>query len=81
MVLYRPRGCAESGLAVALAGQGKFAEAEPLVVHAFEDLKANVSIYAGDAHRLVRDASDAVVALYVAWGKPDKVAAWKAVRP
>jgi hypothetical protein len=75
MPRVRPRGCAESGLALALVGQGKFAEAEPLVVHAFEELKANESFYSGDARRLVRDAFDAVIFLYTAWGKPDKVAA------
>jgi eukaryotic-like serine/threonine-protein kinase len=77
----RPRARAESGLGTALAGQGKFAEAEPLVVHAFEELKANESSIGGDAGGMVREAFDAVVALYAAWEKPDKVAEWQARRP
>lgn len=76
-----PRARAESGLGTALAGEKKFAEAEPLLVHAFEELKANESSYGGDARAMVREASDAVVALYVGWGKPLKAAEWRAARP
>jgi eukaryotic-like serine/threonine-protein kinase len=72
-----PRPRAVSGLGQALAGQGKFAEAEPLVVQAFEELQANEQRIAGDRSGVVRDACDAVIALYTAWGKPEKVAEWK----
>jgi len=80
MLRLRPRACAEVGLGMALIGQGRFAEAESLVVHAFQELKANESSYSGDVRGMQREALDAVVALYVAWGKPDKVAEWQAVR-
>ena len=76
----RPRARAVSGLGQALAGQGRFAEAEPLVVQAFQELQANEHRIAGDRAGMVREALDAVVALYTAWGKPDKVAEWQAKR-
>jgi hypothetical protein len=66
-----------SGLGQALAGQGKFAEAEPLVVQAFEELKAKEHHIAGDGSGIVREALDAVIAVYRAWGKPEKLAEWR----
>ncbi|MGH7958690.1 MAG: protein kinase domain-containing protein, partial [Opitutaceae bacterium] len=69
---------AVSGLGQALAGQGKFADADPLLVKAFEELKANEHQIAGNAPAMVREAHDAVIALYTAWGKPEKVAEWQA---
>jgi tetratricopeptide (TPR) repeat protein len=76
-----PRARAAGGLGTALAGQRKFTEAEPLVVQAFGELKANESSYGGDASGMVREASDAVVTLYTAWGKPQKVTEWQAAHP
>ena len=75
-----PRQRALSGLGQALAGQGKFAEAEPLVVQGYQELQANENRIAGDRAGMIREALDAVVALYTAWGKPDKVAEWQAKR-
>jgi eukaryotic-like serine/threonine-protein kinase len=74
----RPPQRAASGLARALAAQGKFSEAEPLVVQAFEDLRVNQRQLAGDQAGMVREALDAVIAVYDAWGKPEKVAEWRA---
>jgi tetratricopeptide (TPR) repeat protein len=73
-----PRPRAVSGLGQALAGQGKFAEAETLVVQAFQELQANEQRIAGDRSGMLREALDAVIALYRAWGKPEKVAEWSA---
>jgi serine/threonine protein kinase/tetratricopeptide (TPR) repeat protein len=73
-----PRQQAMSGLGQALAGQGKFAEAEPLVVQAFQELQANEHRIAGDRAGMVREARDAMLALYTAWGKPEKIAEWTA---
>jgi UDP-N-acetylglucosamine 2-epimerase len=74
----QPRPRVLSGLGQALAGQGKFAEAEPLVVEAFQQLQTNERRLAGNSSGMVREALDAVIALYTAWGKPEKVAEWKA---
>ena len=73
-----PRPRAASALGQALAGQGKFAEAEPLAVQAFRDLQADERRIAGDRAGMVREALEAVITLYRAWGKPEKVAEWSA---
>lgn len=77
----RPRAEAESGLGEALAGQGRFAEAEPLLVQAFADLQAHRKVLAGDQSKLPREAAARLAAFYAAWGKPDKAAEWRAVQP
>ncbi|MEO6004882.1 MAG: serine/threonine-protein kinase [Opitutus sp.] len=76
----RPRGRAESALGQALVGQRRFAEAEPLLVHALQDLRSTRDILGGDAAGVLQEAQEAVVALYDAWGKPDKAAEWRAVQ-
>ena len=81
MLRVRPRACAESAIGVALAGQRRFAEAEPLLLRAFEEMRTHQSSFSRHAQRMVTDAFDAVIALYVAWDKPDKVAEWQAARP
>jgi len=77
----RPRAEAESGLGQALAGQGRFAEAEPLLLRAFAGLQAQRDTLAGDRTKLPREAAGRLVAFYAAWGKPQKVAEWQAVVP
>ena len=69
---------AMSLLGGALLGQGRFAEAEPLVVAGYEGMKAREArIYMPDRFRL-SDAAERVVQLYEAWGKPGAAAAWRA---
>jgi len=80
-----PRAKAMSGLGQALAGQGKFAEAEPLVVQAFQDLQGNQHRLAGDAPGMVREALNTVIALYTAWAETDPskqplASAWRKTR-
>jgi eukaryotic-like serine/threonine-protein kinase len=68
---------AMSLLGGALLGQGRFAEAEPLVVAGYEGMKAREArIDMPDRFRL-SDAAERVVQLYEAWGKPDQAATWK----
>jgi tetratricopeptide (TPR) repeat protein/tRNA A-37 threonylcarbamoyl transferase component Bud32 len=65
-------------LGEALLGQGRYAEAELLVVDGYEGIKAReVRIMAPERYRL-REAAVRVVRLYEAWGKMDQAAAWKA---
>jgi tetratricopeptide (TPR) repeat protein len=73
----RPRQRAVMGLGQALAGQGKFAEAEPMVVQAFDELSANKQRIAGDRSGIAREACEAVLAVYTAWGKPEKIVEWQ----
>jgi eukaryotic-like serine/threonine-protein kinase len=67
-------------LGAILAGQKKYAEAEPLLLNAYEGLKQREDkIPANDAGCLPRTLKD-LIQLYEDWGKPDKTAEWKARR-
>jgi hypothetical protein len=75
--LHRPRARIVSGLGQALAGQGKFADAEPVVIEGFSTLMANRKILRGDTTLMAREALDAVVQFYRAAGKPEKAEEWE----
>jgi len=72
----RPRGEAESGLGEALAGQGKFADAEPLLLHGFAALEAQRDKLAGSRTKLRREAAARLVAFYTAQNQPDRREKW-----
>jgi serine/threonine protein kinase/tetratricopeptide (TPR) repeat protein len=74
----RPRAETESGLGQALAGQKKFAEAEPLLLHAYATLEAERNTLGGDRTKLSREAAGRLAAFYLAWDKPEKAAPWQA---
>ena len=69
---------AQSLLGGALAGQKKFAEAEPLLIQGYEGVKACKEemppLYAG--FRLA-EAGQRVVQLYEAWGQEEKATTWR----
>ena len=72
---------AESLLGASLAGQKKYAEAEPLLVEGYQGMAARKEqIFAADRYHLDR-AHDWLVQLYLAWGRPDKSALWRNRRP
>ena len=56
-----------------LADTHEFVEAERLLGEAFPIIEAQF----GPAHPRVRTNAERAVALYAAWGKPDKAAAWR----
>jgi hypothetical protein len=61
-----------------LLGQGRYAEAEPLVVPGYEGMKAREArIYVPEKFRL-REAAERVIRLYEDLGKPEQATAWKA---
>ena len=69
---------AQSLLGVALLGQQKYAEAEPLLVEAYEGLKAREGQIPQFYARLrVGEAGQRIVVLYEAWGKAEKAALWQ----
>ncbi len=68
---------AMSLLGEALLGQGRYGEAEPLVVAGYEGLKARASRVPLTDRFRVPAAADQVVRLYEQWGKPDQATAWK----
>jgi tetratricopeptide (TPR) repeat protein/tRNA A-37 threonylcarbamoyl transferase component Bud32 len=69
---------AMSLLGGALAGQRRYAEAEPLIVGGYEGLKARAAKIPGGAPPFLSEAAGRVVRLYEAWGRPKQAAAWKA---
>ena len=67
---------AESLLAADLAGQKKYAEAEPLLLEGYRGMAARQAKIGGpDWYHLDR-AGEWIVQLYRAWGKPDLAAEW-----
>jgi hypothetical protein len=68
---------AESLLGASLAGQKKYAEAEPLLLEGYSGLvERKDRIAVPDWYHLER-GGDWLVQLYQAWGKPVKAAEWK----
>jgi tetratricopeptide (TPR) repeat protein len=72
-----PRFHTMSLLGSALAGQKKYAEAEPLLVAGYEGLKARESKMPAPTRGRLRAAAARIVPFYEAWGKPDRVAEWR----
>jgi serine/threonine protein kinase/tetratricopeptide (TPR) repeat protein len=69
---------AMSLLGGALTGQGKYAEAEPLVVAGYEGLKAREATIPAQGLARLSEAAARVVALYESWGKPEPARDWRA---
>jgi hypothetical protein len=68
---------AESLLGASLAGQRKYAEAEPLLLEGYQGMDARRErIAVPDLYRLER-AREWLAQLYQAWGKPERAAEWK----
>jgi eukaryotic-like serine/threonine-protein kinase len=68
---------AESLLGASLAGQRKYAEAEPLLLEGYQGMLARKELIAvPDRYHLDR-AQEWLVQMYQAWGKPANAAKWK----
>ncbi len=65
----------QSLLGAALLGQGKYAEAEPLLLEGYGGLKKLSPAISADAD--LPEAGERLVRLYSAWGKPDKATEWQ----
>jgi eukaryotic-like serine/threonine-protein kinase len=65
-----------SQLGAALAGQKKYAEAEPLLLQGYDGLKAREALIPANRKELLADAAARIAPFYTAWGKPDKGAEW-----
>ena len=68
---------AESLLGDSLLGQKKYAEAEPLLLSGYQGMKAREAKIPAAGKVRLKVASARVVALYDAWGKPEKAAEWR----
>ena len=68
---------AETLLGASVAGQKKYAEAEPLLLEGYQGMVARKDkMEIGNWYHLDR-AREWIVQLYQAWGKPEKAAEWK----
>jgi eukaryotic-like serine/threonine-protein kinase len=70
----------QSLLGEALSGQGKYAEAEPLLVHGYEGMKQRAATIPTNGKARLTEALERLVQLYDDWGKPDEAAKWRAER-
>jgi eukaryotic-like serine/threonine-protein kinase len=68
----------KSLLGAALLFQGKFAQAEPLVLAGYEGLKTRESALSGKTKPRLAEAAARIIQLYEAWGKKDKAESWRA---
>ena len=64
-------------LGAALAGQKKYAEAEPLLIAGYAGLKARAARIPAPTASHVAAAAARIVLLYEAWSKPDKAVEWR----
>jgi serine/threonine protein kinase len=71
---------ARSHLGAALAGQRKFAEAEPLLLGGYEGMKAREHRIAARSANRLPEAIDRLVAFYVAAGRTAEAETWRAER-
>ena len=64
-----------SRLGGALTGDGRFTEAEPLLLGGYESMHGNLRAPADSK----REAVDRIVSLYEYWGKPGQAAEWRSL--
>jgi tetratricopeptide (TPR) repeat protein len=68
---------AESLLGASLAGQKKYAEAEPLLLAGYQGMLARKEMMGAPNLYYLNRSREWLVQLYQSWGKPEKVAAWR----
>jgi tetratricopeptide (TPR) repeat protein len=71
---------ARSLLGGSLLAQGKYTEAEPLLLKGYEGMKAREKTIPPQATTRVPEALDRLIDLYTATGKPDEAKKWRAER-
>jgi tetratricopeptide (TPR) repeat protein len=64
-------------LGASLAGQKKYAEAEPLLLEGYKGLKARAASVPAKLQGRISEAFDRIVRLYDDWGKKDEADAWR----
>lgn len=68
---------AEGALGECLMAQGRYAEAEPLLVQSYDEIHTSQ----GDQDPRTAEALKRLVVLYDAWQKPQRAAQYRALRP
>jgi eukaryotic-like serine/threonine-protein kinase len=67
----------QSLLGISLAGQQKYAEAEPLLIEGYQGMVEREAKMPFDAVRFVEQAREQIVKFYDAWAKPEKATEWR----
>jgi hypothetical protein len=68
---------AESDVGASLMGQQKFAEAEPLLLRGYQEMKKRQDKIAPRSIYRFVNVLQRIVGLYERWGKPDEAAKWR----
>jgi eukaryotic-like serine/threonine-protein kinase len=68
----------ESMLGASLSGQGKYAQAEPLLLSGYEGLANREMTIPAPSRTAVKEAGERIVRFYQDWAKPEKAAEWQA---
>ncbi len=69
---------AQALLGASLAGQKKFADAEPLLISGYHGMVQRQQTMSAPDRPTIREANNRIVKLYRNWRKPEKAAAWEA---
>jgi eukaryotic-like serine/threonine-protein kinase len=69
---------AHSLLGASLAGQKKYAAAEPLLLSGYQGLAQRAATIPAADRSVVRLGEDWIVKLYRDWGKPEEAVTWRA---
>ncbi len=60
-----------------LCGQGKYTDAEPLLLQGFEGMKQREALLPAGERRQLAEAGGRVVRFYEVTGQPEKARAWR----
>ncbi len=69
---------ARSLLGGSLLGQGKYADAQPLLLQGYEGMLARKGKIPAPSRKRIAEAGVRIIQLYEAWDRPDQASAWKA---
>jgi non-specific serine/threonine protein kinase/serine/threonine-protein kinase len=67
----------ESLLGASLEGQGKYAEAEPLLVSGYQGIVQRGAAIPFEHRDCIQRSGERIVRLYEKWGKPEKAVEWR----
>ena len=73
----RSRHTSGTSLGASLAGQKKYADAEPQLVSGYEGMKRRQDAMTAPDRPALDEAGQSILKLYRDWGKPEKAAEWK----
>jgi eukaryotic-like serine/threonine-protein kinase len=71
----------QSLLGASLAGQKKYAEAEPLLLSGYEGMLQREATIPWGRRSALKHGAEWIVQLYQRWGKPEKAAEWREKLP